>query len=212
VASTFKQNEAVLFDLFNEPYGLDWPCWRNGGCEVFAGDEATQFTSEGMQQMVDQVRQSGATTQPILLGGLQYANDMRGWLEHLPDDPSDSIAASIHLYDFSYPCPTMVGSPGTAAAAIDCFKGPQLNSIETIAEQHPVIFGELGQGGCRSDFVGPLLEWLLAREHSVLGWAWNTYDCADFPSLITDFDGTPTAFGLAFRDAFRAAAETAAPQ
>src|SRR4029077_1430616 len=30
VAGTFKSDPAVLFDAFNEPRTLNWPCWRNG--------------------------------------------------------------------------------------------------------------------------------------------------------------------------------------
>src|SRR5262245_34800111 len=39
VGATFKDNHAVLFDLFNEPYGNnDWSCWLNGGCIQNQGD------------------------------------------------------------------------------------------------------------------------------------------------------------------------------
>ncbi len=33
VASTFKHDHAVLFDLFNEPFGIGWDCWLHG-CQV----------------------------------------------------------------------------------------------------------------------------------------------------------------------------------
>lgn len=204
VAEAFKDNTSVLFDLFNEPTTVDWPCWRDGGCTAFEGDESNEFTVEGMQPMVDAVRSAGALTRPILLGGLQYANDMRGWLANLPSDPSNSLVASVHLYNFNSPCPTMVAGSQTAADAITCFTSTQYNSLDNIAKAHPVVFGELGQEGCSSDFVDPMLTWLDQRGFSVLGWAWNTADCSSFPALISDYDGTPTAFGEAFRRAFTA--------
>ncbi len=203
VAAEFKDNTSVLFDLFNEPQSVDWTCWRDGGCTAFQGDPTNEFTVEGMQAMVDAVRAADAKTQPILLGGLQNANGMRGWLANLPSDPSNALVASVHLYNFNSPCPqTVVGGQG--AAAIKCFTGSSANSLEDIAKQHPIVFGELGQDGCRSDFVEPMLEWLEERGYGVLGWAWNKADCAKFPSLISDYDGTPTAFGKAFREAFTA--------
>ncbi len=30
VARTFRGNGGLIFDLYNEPYGIDWACWRNG--------------------------------------------------------------------------------------------------------------------------------------------------------------------------------------
>lgn len=210
VATRFKDDTSVLFDLFNEPQGIDWACWRDGGCTVFEGDQANEFTVEGMQPMVDAVREAGARTQPILLGGLQYANDMRGWLANLPSDPSNALVASVHLYNFNSPCPTMAGSQ-SAADAIECFTSSSYNSIEDIAKQHPVVFGELGQDGCRSDFVDPMLKWLDERGFGVLGWAWNKADCSSFPALISDYDGTPTAFGEAFRQSFAAGGTQPAP-
>src|SRR3954453_12936467 len=38
VATTFKDDRALMFDVFNEPYSrtpdfdLSWACWRDGGC------------------------------------------------------------------------------------------------------------------------------------------------------------------------------------
>ena len=47
--------------------------------------------------MVDAIRNAGAA-QPILLGGLDYANDLAHWLEFAPDD--DQLVAAFHSYDF----------------------------------------------------------------------------------------------------------------
>src|SRR4051812_40454601 len=47
VATTFHDDHAVVFDLFNEPYNVDWPCWRDGGCLANAGT-SSQYTVAGM--------------------------------------------------------------------------------------------------------------------------------------------------------------------
>ena len=64
VASTFKGNDAVIFDLFNEPYperadngnqAEAWQCWRGGkNCAGIA------YRVAGMQALVSAVRSTGA--------------------------------------------------------------------------------------------------------------------------------------------------------
>ena len=34
---------------------------------------------------------------------------------------------------------------------------------------------------------------------------WNTWDCSSGPSLISSYDGTPTAYGAGLRDHLRSA-------
>jgi endoglucanase len=48
-----------------------------------------------------------------------------------------------------------------------------------------------------------------AESISYLAWAWNAgggWTCRDGPTLITDYDGTPTGFGVGFRDHLRSLA------
>ena len=74
VANTFKGNDAVIFDLFNEPYASratgstasGWHCWLHGG--TCAG---ISYQVAGMQSMVDAVRSTGANN-VIMLGGEEY--------------------------------------------------------------------------------------------------------------------------------------------
>ena len=67
IAATFKGDHAVLFDLFNEPFGITWGCWLHG-CQIQASGAFPAYRSAGMQQLVDAVRSTGAT-QPLMLGG-----------------------------------------------------------------------------------------------------------------------------------------------
>jgi hypothetical protein len=115
VAATFQGNPAVVFDVFNEPYSpadersgddplhpVSWSCWRNGGCAVPCYENtgtrtATIYEASGMQSLVDAIRAAGAT-QPVLVGGLDYANDLTGWLANRPADPLNQVAASFHNY------------------------------------------------------------------------------------------------------------------
>lgn len=55
--------------------------------------------------------------------------------------------------------------------------------------------GEFGDTDCTATFSSALMPWADSHGISYTAWASNTGDCADDPSLITDYDGTPTAFG-----------------
>ena len=60
----------------------------------------------------------------------------------------------------------------------------------------PVVVGEFGEDNCSDIHVNPLMRWLDVRSTSYLAWAWNAgWDCSAGPSLITSFNGTPTACG-----------------
>src|ERR1700761_3827824 len=127
VAATFKNDPGVVFDLFNEPYDptdprsgsdgnsadrITWNCWETGtangpaggaDCDTTSYDEngnpESTYRVAGMQELVDAVRGAGAT-QPLLLGGLDWANDLSQWLDHEPEDPLGQEAASFHNYMF----------------------------------------------------------------------------------------------------------------
>jgi len=186
VATTFKNDHAVLFDLFNEPFGsVNWSCWRDGGCVLYGGG-AEQYVAAGMQEMLDAVRATGAT-QPVLIGGLGYANDVSGWLSYRPRDPLGQVVLSVHAYNFATPCSTTA-----------CFSsGPY--SLIPIARKVPVIFAEIGENDCSSRFVDQVMPWADINGFSYLAWAWDPYSCSKFPSLVTSYDGTPTAFGLGLK-------------
>ena len=39
------------------------------------------------------------------------------------------------------------------------------------------------------------MTWADAHGVGYLGWTWNAWDCSSGPALISDYTGTPTAFG-----------------
>jgi endoglucanase len=175
VAATFRSDRAILFDLYNEPHDLSWACWRDG-CKTPDG-----WTAAGMQQLVGAVRQTGAK-QPLLLGGLNWSNDLTGWLRWRPRDPARQLVASVHVY------------PGNACGDAACWT----STIAPVAKQVPVVSGEIGQKDCRHDFIDAYMTWADANGVSYLAWAWMDWGCK-LPGLLQDFDGTPTAYGDGFR-------------
>jgi endoglucanase len=187
VASTFKGNDAVVFDLFNEPYpekadngdeARGWPCWRNGGSSC-AG---IGYPVAGMQALVDAVRSTGANN-VLMLAGLEWANDLTGWLANEPADPDHDLAASWHSYNFN------------ACSTPACWS----SQIAPVIARVPVITSEIGENDCADSYISPLMTWLDSEHSSYLAWAWNTdFNCASGPGLITSYDGTPTAYGAGF--------------
>ena len=179
VASRFRDDRGVLFDLFNEPFLTGpnaWTCW-NHGCVGPQGDRVS-----GMQELIDAVRGEGATN-VLLVGGLDYANDLRGWLAQGLRDPLGQLVASFHVYNFN------------RCRDEDCWE----REIAPVERQVPVVAGELGENDCEHGFLDRFVRWADTRGVSYLGWTWNLWDCRSGPSLVTTWSGTPTLFGEGLR-------------
>jgi endoglucanase len=175
VASYFANDHAVLFDLFNEPFGISWGCWLNG-CVAPRG-----FQTAGMQQLVDAVRSTGAT-QPIMVGGLEHAGQAgEEWLTNHPKDPANQLVASVHLYGI------------TSTDRLE-------RNMGIVSAQFPVVIGELGEFNCADNDLEALLPWADAKGISYLAWAWYTGECGAYPALISNYNGTPTNYGIGYRD------------
>lgn len=184
VASTFKSNTSVLFDLYNEPFTNSWSCWLNGSTAPQSGAcSGVGFAVAGMQSLVNAVRATGATT-PLMLGGLAYSNDLSQWLQYKPTDPANNLIASTHIYNFN------------ACSSTSCWN----SQTATVAAQVPVIAGEIGENDCAHGFVDGLMSWLDSHGIGYLAWTWNPYNCSTTPALITDYTGTPTAYGVGVKN------------
>jgi endoglucanase len=177
VATTFKGNNATVFDLYNEPHDISWPCWRDG-CTTSDG-----WQTAGMQTLVNAVRATGAQ-QPIMLGGLGWSSDLSQWLTYKPNDPLNKLVASVHLYNFS------------GCNTVTCWN----NTIKPVSDVVPVVTGEVGENDCAHGFVDSYMNWADANGISYLGWTWNTWNCNSGPALITNYDGTPTAYGAGLKN------------
>ncbi|WP_369226678.1 cellulose binding domain-containing protein [Streptomyces sp. R39] len=190
VAGAFKDDQAAVFDLFNEPYpdratsttAQAWQCWRDGGTCPGIGYEVA-----GMQDLVDSIRGAGARN-VIMIGGLAYSNDLSQWLTYKPTDPAGNLVAAYHGYNFN------------TCADASCWN----SALAPVAAQVPLVAGEIGENTCSHAFVDQAMKWFDDRGLSYLGWTWNTWDCSSGPSLISDYSGTPTAYGAGLRDHLQA--------
>jgi endoglucanase len=190
VANTFGSDRTVVFDLFNEPYpdratstaAQAWTCWRDGGTCPGIGYEVA-----GMQDLIDAIRETGARNL-ILAGGLAYSNDLSQWLAYRPSDPTGNLAAAWHVYNFN------------ACVTESCWD----STLAPVAAQVPLVAGEIGENTCSHAFIDRVMAWFDQRSLSYLGWTWNTWNCNSGPALISNYDGTPTAYGIGLRDHLRA--------
>jgi endoglucanase len=192
VASTFKGNNAVIFDLFNEPYAsratgstsTGWECWLNGGTCPGIG-----YQVAGMQSMVNAVRSTGAAN-VLMLGGEEYSNDLSDWLQYEPTDPDGNLVASWHSYS------------GNTCDTLSCWT----SEVEPVIAKVPVIAGEIGEGDCAGTYIDSLTSWLESENTGFLGWTWDDWanGCSTGPTLITDYSGDPTAYGAAYQAILKA--------
>lgn len=213
VATTFLDDTAVVFELFNEPFpdlnhdtDAAWACWRDG-CVASPypakdGTPGQSYQAVGMQGLVDAVRSTGAT-QLILLGGIQYSNGLTQWAAYKPNDPLDNLAVAWHIYN-NNPC-----------KELSCWQSV-LTAPMALGQRFPIVATEIGENDCANTFVIPLMQTLDAYGGGYLAWSWNagrsctpaTRDNQGVPwQMVTDYTtGTPTSiYAQAIRDHLRAA-------
>jgi hypothetical protein len=188
VANAFKGNNAVLFDLFNEPWpdnadnyasaANEWNCWRDGGtCGGIT------YPVAGMQSLADAVRGTGATN-VIMLGGLAWSNDLTQWLTHKPTDSTGNLMAAFHVYNFN------------SCSNTSCWD----SQVAPVAAQVPVVAGEIGQNSCAHDFIDQVMAWADTHNVGYLAWTWNPWGCSGGNVLIQDYNGTATdSYGSGFK-------------
>lgn len=186
VATRFKGNNAIIFDLFNEPFpgnnqwdnAAAWQCWRDGN-----NCQGVNYAAAGLQDLVNAVRSVGSSN-ICMLGGLAYSNSLAQWMTYLPNDPLKQLAASWHSYNFNF-----CNNPG-------CWE----QYVRPVSQKFPVIIGEMGENDCGHGYIDALMPWADKYNISYLAWTWNTWDCSSGPALITNYDGTATNYGVGYRN------------
>lgn len=197
-ANTYKSHPAVLFDLFNEPHGISWETWRNGG---FVAEKSTKadedafltpeekakaakgFQSPGMQRLVDAVRETGARN-IVIAGGLDWAYDLSGIANGfaLTDSSGNGIVYSTHIYPW---------------------KRDWAGKVLLVAEKHPIFVGEVGADIKKMTFIPAEAQedaetWMpemlgLIQKHK-LHWTGFSFHPKASPVMITDWSFTPTPY------------------
>jgi endoglucanase len=159
-------NPSVIFNLTNEPeFGenvavttTDWSCYLNGGCTTsgLTSANGNSWTVQGTQSVVTAIRNLNVTN-PIIIAGLDYSNQLNDWLQYVPVDPLNQIIAGVHLYyDLdctNASCWTSTWSPIQAAG-------------------YPVIIDETGEFSCTSTNTQAMTTWADSQNPQVGYWFW----------------------------------------
>lgn len=189
VATAFKSQDKVIFDLFNEPFpdsNTDatgaWQCWAATTTSSCPG---VAYPVVGMQGMLNAVRAAGATNF-VMLGGIEYANDLSQWLTYEPTDPVNNIGASWHVY---------TNSNYTSNHTLAADATPVLAKV-------PIVAGEIGDTdtppACNGVFITTVMDFLDnpgngIPAQSYLAWSWSTDNS---PKILSSYDPvTPTCDG-----------------
>ena len=197
-AARYKNHPAVLFDIFNEPHGISWEVWRDGGYvaekakpgdeDAFLSEEEKiklnkGFHSVGMQALVDAVRGTGAKN-VIIAGGLDWAYDLSGIVNGyvLKDKDGNGIMLSTHIYNWK--------------------KGWE-SKVLPAAEKYPIFVGEVGADVKKMDFMPAEIQedpatWVpdmlgLIQKYRLNWTGWCLHPAAT-PIMISDWKYTPTPF------------------
>jgi hypothetical protein len=199
VATRYKNHPAVIFEIFNEPHGISWEVWRNGGrvkdgkvedVGVVESSEGPGEKSIGMQALVDAVRSTGAKN-IIVAGGLDWSYNISGVLNGFALDEREGgngIVYSTHVYPWK--------------------KNWQKNFID-VAAKYPLFMGEVGcpekwedfsfiPEGQRLEKLGPECTWpndmLATIQKHKINWTGFSFHPKCGPPVISDWNYTPTPY------------------
>jgi hypothetical protein len=176
VADTFKNNPAVMFELFNEPFGSNvYTNWvHQSGSSYSAGPDAimlrdgganhpfleqnnsngvVQTTNltwhvAGMQEMVDTIRGEGAAN-VILSAPIGWAGEIETWLSSKPSDPIGQLGMAWHVYGY---------------------KKGQTPAMSVLAAGYPVVITETYGLGTIGGYG-----WAASHGIGYTWWGWNDW-------------------------------------
>jgi hypothetical protein len=174
VADAFKDNPAVMFELFNEPFGSNvYNNWVEGtdrpGRDALTlrdgGDYAPFLVQNnksssiekydfhwrvaGMQNLVDAVRSTGATN-VILSSPIGWAGEIQTWLSSMPSDPAHQLAVAWHVYGYN---------KGTAPP------------LSVLSAGYPIVITETYGLNAIGGY-----QWAASQNIGYLWWGWGDWD------------------------------------
>jgi hypothetical protein len=194
VANRYGHDRAVLYDLYNEPNDIGWRCLRDG-CKITRdaySSDVPHYRSAGTRQLVHVIRRAGARN-VIMVPGLDYTSNLSKWRRFRPHDPLHRLAASLHTYE---------------APLGGCDPNCRRRVLAPLARHVPIITGEFGDTDCNHDYSDAYMRWADRHGVSYLGWTWDatapgSWTCDGGPSLIENYRGKPTGYGLGLRNHLR---------
>ncbi len=159
VATRYKDDPLVAFDLFNEPYGISASTWLTGGTYDFGGHT---ISSVGMQQMYATVRGTGAENL-VVISGLKYAS-----IPPVQFVDGDNIAYGEHVYTCTDAPPPQCTKPNPYDPS------SLIDGWDYIAKSYPVMVTEFGwPNGDSGTYNANVIADAEQRNRSWSGFAWD---------------------------------------
>lgn len=186
LAQTYKNDNHIIFEPFNESHDISCDTWKNGG-EVTSksgttniGETGGTYSGVGIQELISIIRNEGA--QNMIIAGPTQGGD----LTCLKTDPlqDNNLVYRVHLYNFN----TSVS------------RWPA--QFEWLESKAPIIAGEFDITD--PDLALAIINHFESIQTGYLAWAWQgcTY-------MTADCNGTPTDQWKAIHDTMLAASQKA---
>jgi endoglucanase len=195
-ATKYKNNPAVIFEVFNEPHGISWEVWQKGGFvadkekpadeDAFLSPEEKAkntkgFHSPGVQALINTIRETGAKN-IVIAGGLDWSYDLSGIAKGytLDQKGGNGLMLSTHIY---------------------AGKRDWQNKVLVVADKYPIIVSEFGANTKKFEFMPA------ASQEDAETWVPKIFGFIDKyklhytafsfhpksgPHLLQDWDYTPT--------------------
>jgi len=164
VATRYKDNPLVAFDLYNEPHGITWSVWRDGGQIV---DVDLTWTAAGMQQMYDAVRETGAQNLVFVSGNV--------WANMPPPSQYQLTGSNIVYATHWYTCPN---DPPPTCTTSDPYNpappGKRLNAWLPLMTTHPVVITEFGWPDSNDGtYTKNVIDWAASHHAGWIAYHWG---------------------------------------
>ncbi|MBN1782663.1 cellulase family glycosylhydrolase [bacterium] len=175
LAALYKNNPAVLFEIYNEPYNVSWEIWKHGGTvteDVVVNGIATKLTyrTPGHQTLLDEIRATGANNL-VIASGLDWGFDLSGIRSGYALD-GENIVYDTHPYPWKN-------------TNWDYYWG---NTGDLL----PLIVGEWGGDSGDEAYFKRLRDYMKARQFCWTAWCFHA-DAG--PQMLENWNYTPTYFG-----------------
>ncbi len=182
----YRDDPELMVELFNEPHDVSWDVWYSGGMVYPASGQ--DYLAIGMQHLVD-VANSLAPHVPVIVSGLSWEYDYSGMRADLVLHGKNLIYG-VHIYNF----------PG---------KQPQdwQSAFAFLVPHVPILITEFGDTTqCDGSWLAQNDAEDAKYRHWHDCWAWlpSENDC-DYPSVISDWSGTPSSYGQSIYNFYRQA-------
>ena len=182
VATAYKNDPKVLFEMYNEPHDVSWDAWLNG---AMVQDTSGTYQGVGYQQLYDAIRSTGAEN-IVIANGLNWGYDLSGVATHMIK--GYNVMYGTHVYDW----------PEKQPGAWDAGFG-------YLAARAPVMIGEFGTMNCGVPYYNAVMDYADQKNLHIVAWAWYAppADRQDlvctFAALLHDWDGSTTSIGAAVK-------------